>query len=289
MTADRLADTELDETNQERNDEKQCQNPSRHSGMENVAKRLSHQYRQVETPHVEAQVLHTLHLSHKLRKEPPAQQSQNQRHDQHRSDIAEHHHTHIEEADIRPLLHHREKCRDDNHRKDIGDDGIGGKRTDTASQLLRDHSHSGCRRTDEADESTLQDQLRIIIAPEEIDGKHHQCRQGSTNQLEYKMPSLRLHLLDLYLAERDIEQAEEHHRHQTDQMRSDGFAKRFQEGNIGKDQIHHRSQYQGARQSKLSKKLPQSHTLFILRRIPSMPNKVIRQEGISYGSIYISS
>lgn len=57
--------------------------------------------------------------------------------------------------------------------KNVGDDRISGQRTDTAAQLLRNHSHGGCRRTDEADEGTLENQFGAVIGAELKDKHHH--------------------------------------------------------------------------------------------------------------------
>ena len=143
MPAYRLADGKLEETYQQRYKEQQKHRYARYLGMEHVANRFAHQYREVETPHIKAQILYILHFIHPFWQEPAAQQGKQQRHHQHGSDIAEHHRTHHEERDICPLLYHREKTRDDDHRKDVGDDRIGGERTDTAAQLLGNHSYSG--------------------------------------------------------------------------------------------------------------------------------------------------
>ena len=79
MSAHRLTDGKLDETDKERNNEQQGKNPSRNLGMEDIANRLSHQDSKVEAPHIEAQILHALHLIHPFRQKLAAQQSQKQR------------------------------------------------------------------------------------------------------------------------------------------------------------------------------------------------------------------
>ena len=253
MSAHRLTDSKLDKAHKERNNEQQGENPSRNLSMENIANRLSHQNREVETPHIEAQILHALHLIHPLRQKLTAQQSQEQRHHQDGSYIPEHHRAHIKKRNICPLLHHREETRNDDHREDIRYHRIGGKRTDASAQLFRYHRHGCSRRTDKADEGTLKNQFDPIIISKLEDQHHHHQSKGSPYQLQDKMPSLRLHLLDLNLAEGNIEQGKEHYRHQTNQLRSHHIPKRFQERNIGENQIAHRSQYQRARQGKFSK------------------------------------
>ena len=253
MSAHRLTDGKLDETDKERNDEQQGKNPSRNLGMEDITNRLAHQDSKVETPHIEAQILHAPYLIHPFGQKLAAQQSQEQRHHQYRGYVSEHHRTHKKKGNICPLLHHREKTRNDNHRKDIRYHRISSQRTDAAAQFLRYHRHGSRRRTDKADEGSLQHQLGfIIIAELEDKHHHHQCQTGS-DELQDKMPSLRFHLLDFNLTEGNIEQGKEHYRHHIHQFRSHRIAQRFQKGNIGEDQIAHGSQYQGTRQRKLSK------------------------------------
>ena len=248
MPAYRLADGKLEETYQQRNKEQQKHRNARYLGMEYVANRFAHQYREVETPHIKAQILYILHFIHPFWQKPAAQQGKQQRHHQHGSDIAEHHRTHHEERYVCPLLYHREKTRNDDHRKNVGDDRISGQRTDTAAQLLRNHSHSGCRRTDEADEGTLENQFGTVIRTElEDEHYHRQCQRG-TDELEDEMPGFRLHLLDFYLTESNIEQGEEHHRHQTYQPRTTIIANGHQEGHIGEYQVAQCSHNQGAGQ-----------------------------------------
>ena len=253
MSAHSLTDGKLDNTDKERNDEQQGKNPSRNLGMEDITNRLAHQDSKVEAPHIEAQILHVLHLIHPLRQKLATQQSQKQRYHQDGSYIPEHHRTHIKKGHICPLLHHREKTRNNHHRKNIGYHRIGSQRTDASAQLLRYHRHSSSRRTDKTDKGSLQHQLGfIIIAEFEDKHHHHQCQTGS-DELQDEMPSLRFHLLDFNLTEGNIEQGKEHHRHHIHQLRSHRIAQRFQERNIGEDQIAHGSQYQGTRQGKFSK------------------------------------
>ena len=221
--------------------------------MENIANRLSHQNREVETPHIESQILHALHLIHPLRQKLTAQQSQEQRHHQDSSYIPEHHRTHIKKRNICPLLHHREETRNDDHREDIRYHRIGGKRTDASAQLFRYHRHGSCRRTDKADEGSLEHQLGLVVISEFEDQHHHHQSKGSSYQLQDKVPGLRFHLLDFYLTEGNIEQGEEHPRHHIHQLRSHCIPKRFQKRNIGEDQIAYCSQYQRARQREFSK------------------------------------
>ena len=261
MSAHRLADGKLDKTYQKGYQKQQGKNPSRNLGMEDIANRLAHQYRQVEAPHIETQILHALHLIHPLGQEPAAQQSQNQRHHQYRGHVSEHHRTHKKKGNIRPLLHHREETRNNHHREYIRYHRISSQRTDASAQFLRHHRHGSRRRTDKADKGSLQHQLGFIIIAEFENQHHHrQCQTGS-DQLQYKMPRLRLHLLDFYLAKSNIEQGEEHHRHQIYQFRSHCIAQRFQKRNIGKNQIAHSSQYQRAGQREFPKEFPQPHTL----------------------------
>ena len=260
MSAHRLTDGKLDETDKERNNEQQGKNPPRNLGMKDITNRLAHQDSKVEAPHIEAQILHALHLIHPLRQKLAAQQSQKQRNYQYRGYVSEHHRTHKKKGNICTLLHHREKTRNDNHRKDIGYHRISCQRADASAQLLRHHSHGSCRRTDKTDESTFEHQLGFIIISEfEDKHHHHQCQTGS-DELQDKMPSLRFHLLDFNLTEGNIEQGKEHHRHHIHQLRSHRIAQRFQERNIGEDQIAHGSQYQRTGQRKLSKEFPQPHT-----------------------------
>ena len=80
MPAYRLADGKLEETYQQRNKEQQKHRNARYLGMKHVANRFAHQYREVETPHIKAQILYTLHFIHPFRQEPAAQQGQQQRH-----------------------------------------------------------------------------------------------------------------------------------------------------------------------------------------------------------------
>lgn len=253
MSAHSLTDGKLDETDKERNDEQQGKNPSRNLGMEDIANRLAHQDSKVEAPHIEAQILHVPYLIHPLRQKLATQQSQKQRNHQYRGYVSEHHRTHKKKGNICPLLHHREKTRNDNHRKDIGYHRISCQRADASTQLLRHHSHGSRRRTDKTDESTFKHQLGFIIISEFEDKHHHHQCQTSSDELQDEMPSLRFHLLDFNLTEGNIEQGKEHHRHHIHQLRSHRIPQRFQERNIGEDQIAHGSQYQRTGQRKLSK------------------------------------
>ena len=221
--------------------------------MQEITHRLSHQDRQVETPHIESQILHALHLIYPLRQELSAQQSQEQRHHQDGGYIPENHRAHIKKGHICPLLYHREKTRDDDHRKDIRYHRIGSQRTNASAQLFRYHRHGSCRRTDKADEGTLKNQFDTIILSKLEDQHHHHQSKGSSYQLQDKMPGLRSHLLDLNLAEGNIEQRKEYYRHQIYQFRSHSIPQRFQKRNIGKNQIAHGSQYQRAGQREFPK------------------------------------
>ncbi len=133
-------------------------------GMKYVADRFTHQYRQVETPHIEAQVLHTLHLiqpnlGRNLRLSKASSKGTTSTVVTLRNTIAL-----IKRNDTSaPFSTIGKRRRNDNHREDVGYHRIGGERTDAASQLLGHHSHGSCRRTDETDEGTLKDHLGLII------------------------------------------------------------------------------------------------------------------------------
>ena len=137
--------------------------------------------------------------------------------------------------------------------------GIGGEGAYAATQLLGHYRHGSCRRTDETNKGSFEDDLRLIILTKKTDGNHHQQCQGGADELQHEMPCLRLHLLNLYLAEGNIQQGKKHHRHEFNKAWTHRVTQWLQERNIGKNQIPQGTQDEGTGQSKLPEKRKHLH------------------------------
>ena len=66
------------------------------------------------------------------------------------------------------------------------------------------------------------------------------------------MPQARLHLVNLYLAEGNVKQRKEKHRHDMHHFRTHHIAYGLKKGDIGKQQINYSSEHEGAGQRKLA-------------------------------------
>lgn len=96
-------------------------------------------------------------------------------------------------------------------------------------QFLRQHRRCCCRRTDDADEYTLHDDFGLhILRWQKLDDQNYDGGKQHPDALQCKMPFTWPEVVHVYLAEREIEHAENDVRHEPYQFWSHEVANRYQ-------------------------------------------------------------
>ena len=145
--------------------------------------------------------------------------AQEQRCDKHHRQLLEDDDEGRPERQMAATLEQWEHGRDHQRRGEGGYDDKGRHRIDVAPDLRRDHRSSGRRRTDDAGEDALPEDLTFHTGLHAEDDPHVQRHQQHLRQEHTDMPAMRAHLVEVDAAERGEQRAEHHHReHRVDHL-----------------------------------------------------------------------
>ena len=159
VRADELAQTKLEDGDEQWDDAQSYQCDARHGRMENALHGQSHDDGEIEAPQIEAEIATVTNPFGHMRQVTACEQGQAQWYDEHDEHPLEYHEKGKEKTDVGTLFHHWEEKRDDDRGDAVGDEDIHGHRLDAASKLLGDHRCGGGSGTDEADEHAFEDEL----------------------------------------------------------------------------------------------------------------------------------